>query len=310
MIRNTSCGVVLVLTLVFGAASHTLASDGKAQNGSSVALLAGEVKSNDGDRKPGTEFKDCTGCPAMVVVPPGRFMMGSPPDEKGRIENEGPRHEVTIARSFAVGKYEVTFDEWDTCVAERACPAAGDSGFGRGRRPVINVSYDSIGRYLAWLSAKAGTKYRLLTESEWEYAARAGSDKSRFWGESLDDACRYANVFNPSTQTKYKDKDRQPFKCDDRYLETAPVGTFKPNRFGLYDMLGNVWEWVEDCWNASYAGAPDDGRPWLTGDCSKRVMRGGGWYFGPRNVRSAKRINIPASGSGHDVGFRVARTLL
>jgi formylglycine-generating enzyme required for sulfatase activity len=174
---------------------------------------------------------------------------------------------------------------------------------------VINVSYEEATRYLAWLSEKTNKKYRLLSEAEWEYAARAGSDKVRFWGNAPEQACRYANVFNPATKTKYKASDLQAFSCNDGYIETAPVGSFKPNAFGLHDMLGNVWEWVEDCWNPRYAGAPADGSVWNAGDCSKRVLRGGGWYFGPRNVRLAKRLKNEPTKRGHDLGFRVARAL-
>ena len=261
---------------------------------------AGEVAS---------EFKDCPVCPTMVVVPAGKFTMGSPDSEVGRVDNEGPVHLVTLARPFAAGKFEVTFDEWDACVADKGCPRADDSGFGRGRRPVINVSYENIGRYLAWLSDKSQKKYRLLSEAEWEYAARAGSSQSRFWGDAANVACQYANVFNPSTRKKYKDADRQAFPCEDRYIETAPVGSFKPNAFGLHDTLGNVWEWVEDCWNPSYEGAPADGSAWMTGDCAKHVLRGGGYYYGPRNVRAAKRLKNESTNRGNDVGFRVARSL-
>ena len=296
MIRNKAWGVLLVLTLLSGAAQPVIAAETPP-----LTTAAGPA--------PGSEFKDCAGCPPMVVVPSGRFVMGSPPDEPGRVDNEGPPHVVTIARAFAVGKYEITFDDWEACVTDRACARADDSGFGRGRRPVINVSYENVAGYLAWLSEKTKKKYRLLTEAEWEYAARAGSDKSRFWGSSADLACQYANVFNPATKAKYKDSDRQAFQCNDGYVETAPVGSFKPNRFGLYDMLGNVWEWVEDCWNASYSGAPTDGSAWNTGDCSRRGLRGGGWYYGPRNVRLAKRLKNAPAAHGHDLGFRVARTL-
>ena len=301
MIRITAWGVLLVLTLLSGAA----------QPASPVATPAAETPSpiTAAGLKPGSEFKDCAACPPMVVVPSGRFVMGSPSSEKGHLDNEEPPHVVTIARAFAVGKYEITFEDWEACVTDRGCARADDSGFGRGRRPVINVSHENAVGYVAWLSEKTKNKYRLLTEAEWEYAARAGSDKARFWGSSPDRACQYANVFNPATKAKYKDSDREAFNCDDRYVETAPVGSFRPNGFGLHDMLGNVWEWVEDCWNASYSGAPTDGSAWSTGECSKRVLRGGGWYYGPRNVRSAKRLKNEASKRGNDVGFRVARTL-
>jgi formylglycine-generating enzyme required for sulfatase activity len=309
MIRNSSCGLSLVLALLCGAALPAIAYDGKAPQAFVVMAADAPPAAASATPKPGSEFKDCDKCPPMVVVPPGRFVMGSPDSEPGHVATEGPQHVVTIDRAFAVGKFEITFDDWEACVAERRCARLDDSGFGRGQRPVINVSYEDVALYTAWLSEKTSRKYRLLTEAEWEYAARAGSDKSRFWGNSPDQACQYANVFTQATITKYKDADRAVFRCDDGYIETAPVGRFKPNRFGLYDMLGNVWEWVEDCWNASYAGAPGDGSAWSTGECFKRVIRGGGWYYGPRNVRLAKRLQTAPTKRSHDLGFRVARSL-
>lgn len=261
-----------------------------------------------GGRAAGSEIKDCDVCPAMVVVPAGQFIMGSPPSETGRSGDEGPPHKVAIARPFAVGKFEVSFDEWQACIAERACGQLDDSGFGRGSRPVINVSYDQAVGYTEWLSDKTGKKYRLLSEAEWEYAARAGSDRSRYWGSAPDRACQFANV-NDQTSKRVNNFSWEGFDCDDGYAKTAPVGQFKPNAFGLYDMLGNVWEWVEDCYNASYEGAPSDGSAWSTGDCSRRVRRGGSWIIIPAVVRSAKRNRSVPSKRDDDLGFRVARTL-
>ena len=245
----------------------------------------------------GKEFRDCETCPLMVVVPVGQFVMGSPPSETGRSDAEGPPHVINIARPFAVGKFEVTFDEWNACVAERACREAKDEGWGQGKRPVINVSHEQATGYVEWLADKTKKPYRLLTEAEWEYAARGGSDKARFWGTSPDRACEFANV------------DDAAFGCNDGYKNTAPVGSFKPNPFGLHDMLGNVWEWVQDCWNANYEGAPTDGSAWMRGDCSRRVGRGGDWngYFA--NVRSAGRIRNGPAFRYNYLGFRVARPL-
>ena len=242
------------------------------------------------------------------MLPAGQFIMGSPPSEAGRFDSEGPPHMVTIAQPFAVGKYEVTFREWDACVAEQACGEAKDKGWGRDLRPVINISYEQAVGYVEWLSETTGKKYRLLSEAEWEYAARAGSDKARFWGSSPDRACQYANVYDLTGKAKLK-YDMENFGCDDGYANTAPVGAFKPNAFGLHDMLGNVWEWVEDCWNASYAGAPVDGRTWSTSDCSRRVFRGGSWSNRPRSVRSAFRNGGRPTDRSDNLGFRVARTL-
>ena len=256
----------------------------------------------------GTLLQECPQCPEMVVVPAGQFIMGSPPSETGREANEGPPHLVTIAKPFAVGKYEVTFREWDACVAERACAQAKDEGWGRDRRPVINVNYEQAVGYAEWLAEKTGKKYRLLSEAEWEYAARAGSDKARFWGSGPDRACQFANVYDVTGKAKHN-YEWANFGCDDKYAYTAPVGSFAPNAFGLHDMLGNVWEWVEDCWNGSYAGAPADGRVWSEGDCSRRVNRGGSCGSGPPNVRSASRYGGGPSERDINLGFRVARTL-
>lgn len=309
MIGRSGLWPVLALALLSAAAQPAMARDVKSQQG--FILTAGEAPAATvGESpKPGSEFKDCATCPPMIVIPPGRFVMGSPATEANRVETEGPTHVVTIEHAFAVGKYEITFDDWEACVSERRCARLDDSGFGRGRRPLINVSYEETVPYLAWLSEKTNKKYRLLTESEWEYAARGGSDKARFWGNSPDQACQFANVFNATTKAKYKDSDRDAFHCDDGYVETAPVGSFKPNPFGLHDMLGNVWEWVDGCWNTSYAGAPGDGSAWTTGDCSRRVVRGGGWYYGPRNARSARRLPTIPTKRSNDLGFRVARSL-
>ena len=311
MIRTASWGgAALIVAFLSGAAHSAGGADGVAPR--SFVALAGEAPAAAAPTaatKPGTEFKDCAACPPMIVIPAGKFSMGSTEKESGRVATEGPQHVVTIARPFALGKYEVTFDDWEACVADKRCNRLDDSGFGRGKRPVINVAYEDAGYYIIWLSEKTGQKYRLPTEAEWEYAARAGSDAPRFWGGANDHACQYANVFTAKTMAKYKDADRSAFKCDDGYVETAPVGKFKPNAFGLHDMLGNVWEWVQDCWNASYVGAPADGSLWDTGECTKRVVRGGGWYYGPSNVRAARRVQTAPTRRSNDLGFRVARAL-
>ena len=308
MIQKSSWGAALVLTLLCGTAYSAPVADGVSARAFVAVADTPAPAAAGANQKAGSEFKDCPMCPVMIVVPAGKFTMGSPNNESGRVATEGPQHVVTIAKAFGLGKYEVTFDEWEACVAEKKCNRLDDSGFGRGRRPVINVSYEDSGYYIAWLSEKTGQKYRLPTEAEWEYAARAGSDKSRFWNNASE-ACQYANVFNASTLVKYKDADRSVFRCEDGFTETAPVGKFKPNRFGLHDMLGNVWEWVQDCWNPSYAGAPADGSLWDTGECTKRVVRGGGWYYGPSNVRLARRVQTAPTRRSNDLGFRVMRVM-
>ena len=208
----------------------------------------------------------------------------------------------------------MTFDEWNACVRDKGCAAVKDEGWGQGRRPVIHVNYEQAVGYTEWLSDKTGKKYRLLSEAEWEYAARGGSDKARFWGSSPDRACQFANAYDEQGKRKWDfakkyNVDWPNFSCDDFHAETAPVGSFKPNAFGLYDMLGNVWDWVEDCYNKTYDGAPTDGRTWATGDCSRRVIRGGGWNDQPAWVRSANRNWFEPTVRSYLVGFRVARTL-
>ena len=243
--------------------------------------------------KPGDVFSDCPQCPEMVVIPAGAFTMGSPDGEAGRDRDEGPQHQVALARAFAVGKYEVTFDEWDACVAGGGCPyRPKDEGWGRGRRPVINVSWQDAQSYLSWLSQATGKRYRLLSEAEWEYAARGGTTTRYPWGDAP--GTNHAN-FNGSGSLWSK--------------RTAPVGSFAANPFGVHDMIGNVWEWVQDCHNGSYRDAPADGRAWEGADCGRRVLRGGSWDDGPKDARAANRDRSRPAGRDNENGFRVARTL-
>jgi formylglycine-generating enzyme required for sulfatase activity len=257
----------------------------------------------------GKELKDCAECPTVVVLPPGRFLMGSPNTEVGRYGDEGPVRQIAITRPLGVAKYEITFDEWNACVRDRACVAVRDEGWGQGRRPVINVKFEDAVTYTTWLTRKTGKAYRLLSEAEWEYAARAGSDTSRDWRDDVDSACRFANVYDQGALAKHKVA-KDHFKCNDGNAVTATVGSYKPNAFGLHDMLGNVWEWVEDCWNDTYKDAPRDGSAWRVGDCSRRVNRGASWYETPRIVRFATRSWRRATDAGTNaLGFRVARAI-
>ncbi len=236
-------------------------------------------------------FRDCDVCPQMVVISAGSFLMGSPESEEGRYAAEGPQHRVEIPEAFAVGAYEVTFEEWDACVAEGGCGGyrPDDAGWGRGARPVIGVSWEDARDYVRWLSGRTGEEYRLLSEAEWEYAARAGTRTRYSFGDDI----------SPS-QANY---------WDSGHRKTVPVGSYRPNGFGLYDMHGNVYEWVQDCWNGNYDGAPRDGRAWESGDCSLRVLRGGSWYHLPGDLRSASRPWNFAGSRNLSYGFRVARTL-
>ncbi len=272
-----------------------------------------------GNRVAVASFRDCPECPEMVVVPAGSYRMGSPSYEQGRQENEGPVHEVTIAAPFAIGVYEVTVAEFGRFVDETGYSAGSscrtyDSGADRdwrnpgfrqsGRHPVACVSWNDAQAYAAWLSRKTGEEYRLPSESQWEYAARAGTSAARPWGEGESGQCRHANGADESAKENY------PWvrvaSCRDGHERTAPVGSFGANGWGLHDMLGNVWEWTEDCWNDSYAGAPSDGSAWEFGNCARRVLRGGSWTT---ILRAADRVWSTAGFRNFRYGFRVARTL-
>jgi formylglycine-generating enzyme required for sulfatase activity len=243
---------------------------------------------------PNANFAECFGCPKMVVVPAGEFTMGSPGHEQGRYSDERPQHKVTIPRAFAVSKFEVTFDEWDACVIVGGCAwPAPETGWGRGTQPAINVSWDDAQQYMAWLSRRTGKTYRLLSEAEWEYAARAGSaDTAYFWGDEIGDG--NANCDGCGSQWDGK--------------QTAPVGSFAASPFGLHDMNGNVFEWVQDCYQP-YGEAPSDGSARTSEDCKLRIVRGGSWLDEPRDLRSAVRFRNPPDVRYNSVGFRVARTL-
>ncbi|MGO4871259.1 MAG: SUMF1/EgtB/PvdO family nonheme iron enzyme [Roseiarcus sp.] len=252
--------------------------------------------------KPGASFRECAkDCPEMIVLPAGHFTMGSlatetvADDHKGPVHDvtESPQHEVTIPKPFAVAKFDVTFADWDACVSVGGCPAVSDGGMGRGARPVINVTWDDARTYAAWLSRMTGKPYRLLSEAEWEYAARAGAETPYIWGAEI-----------PAGDA---DCDGCGSQWDDK--ETSPVGSFPPNAFGLYDMAGDVWQWVEDCYHRTYEGAPVDGSAWIETACSRRVVRGGSWTYRPQYLRSASRdLNAPTD-RHNGLGFRVARTL-
>ena len=258
----------------------------------------------------GQIFRDCDVCPEMMVVPPGSFMTGSPTSEEERLGNEG-QHRVTIGYTFAVGVYEVTFEEWDGCVRAGGCAGhePDDGGRGRGRRPEFDISWDDAWAYADWLTEQTGQEYRLPSEAEWEYVARAGTETARYWGESAQQQCQYANGYDAVAQAEYR-FDWSPVGCRDRHVNTASVGSVRPNAFGLYDVLGNVWEWVDDCWNGGYEGAPMDGSPRYTGDCSYRVLRGGSWVNRPGALRSARRLFFFAADWVPDgSGIRLARTI-
>jgi formylglycine-generating enzyme required for sulfatase activity len=243
----------------------------------------------------GSTFKDCENCPEMVAVTGGGFAMGAGPDDGDATAAEKPQHEVQIGHPFAVSKLEITFDEWDACALEGGCKGymPEDGGWGRGKRPAIYVSWDDAKSYVEWLRAKTGKAYRLLTEAEWEYAARAGTTTAYATGETITTA--QADFDDSSARGEYEGK-------------TVDAGSYPANPYGLHDMHGNVWEWVEDCWNKTHAGAPADGSA-RGGDCARRVLKGGAWYFEKEFLRAAARLSYPKASRLNVVGFRVARTL-
>lgn len=273
---------------------------GRTMSGVVVAALlfapavAAVAQSLAGDApQPGESFADPLSSggqgPEMVVVPAGSFSMGCV-SGLDCYDDEKPVREVTISQPFAVSKYEITFEDYDRFSAP---DALDDEGWGRGRLPVMRVSWNDASDYVAWLSAQTGESYRLLSEAEWEYVARAGSATKYSWGNSI--GSNRANCYGCGSQWDYE--------------QTAPAGSFEPNAFGLYEVHGNVYEWVEDCWNGSYEGAPADGSAWTSGDCERRVVRGGAWDDFPDDLRIALRVGTSADRSDGYYGFRVARTL-
>jgi|HubBroStandDraft_1064217.scaffolds.fasta_scaffold01721_8 formylglycine-generating enzyme required for sulfatase activity len=303
--RNILMVLACVLVAISPARSQT------ALSGDSVSVSAMEprldmarpVKAGDA-KKPQHLFRDCPDCPEMIVIPAGSFVMGSAPSEAGRDGTEGPQHRVSV-RSFGLSRFAVTFADWDACLADGGCNGyrPEDQGWGRGDRPVVNVSWDNIRSYVAWLNRKVSRlrevstrseagPYRLPSEAEWEYAARAGTTTARFWGDSVGSG--NSNCAGCGSQWDNE--------------QTAPVGSFLANGWGLYDMLGNVWQWTADCWNDGYAGAPADGSAWAAGDCRGHVVRGGGWDSNPRYLRSASRDRDGVEDRDGDTGFRLART--
>lgn len=242
-------------------------------------------------------FRDCGDCPEMAILPPGRFKMGSPAGEPTRQPFEGPQIDVTIPRSIAIGAKEVTFAEWDACVAAGGCGAhvPDDAGWGRGARPVINVSWDDANAYAAWLSQKTGLAYRLPSEAEWEYAARAGGAAPFHTGASIAPA-----------QANFDGRYPYMGEAGEVRGRTVPAGGFPANAFGLHDLHGNVWEWVADCWAESHDGAPEEGAP-RGGACGRRVIKGGAWNTGAWRLRAGHRLGKPEAERSFAIGFRVAR---
>ena len=273
-----------------------------------AGVWVGQAESLLGELERERRVRDCAECPEMVVIPAGSFMMGSPGSEEGRDDDEGPVHRVEIREPFAVGAYEVTRDEYGAFVKETG-HVGGTSckvytggewkerkgadwmnpGYSQtGRDPVACVNWENAQAYVEWLSRKTGEEYRLLSEAEWEYAARAGSRTRYSFGDGITES-----------DANY----------DRNIGKTRPVGSYRANGVGLYDMHGNVWEWVRDCWNDNYWGAPSNGDAWERGNCSRRGLRGGSWINNPRYLRAAHRLGFGTGSRSYDLGFRVARTL-
>jgi formylglycine-generating enzyme required for sulfatase activity len=274
-------------------------------------------------QKPGSIIRDCPTCPTMTVLPAGRFKQGSPPG--GAPSFEQPQHWVGIGKPYAISTTPVTVDEFASFVAAKGREVQGcdtydgawkhrterswkDPGFSQtGTHPVVCVSSNDAAAYAGWLSTQTGHKYRLPSASEWEYAARAGSEAAQPWGAIATDACRYANVADQSAADQYPGW--HIFGCDDAYVNTSPVGAFEPNAFGLKDMLGNVIQWTEDCWNADYTGAPVNGSARTDGDCGQRELRGSSWFSSPDFVRFSYRNHFAADYRASSIGIRVVREL-
>jgi formylglycine-generating enzyme required for sulfatase activity len=271
--------------------------------------------SDDANLKAGQEFKDCDDCPMMVIVPAGNFKMGSPSDEQGREEDEGPAHEVMLSKAIAVGKYEVTRGQYAAFIfdsgynSDDGCWVWDGSGWKPNasqnwrdpnfpqtdQHPVTCINWADAQAYISWLSQKTGQGYRLLSEAEWEYAARGGTSTPFSFGQGI--TTDQAN-FNGEPSGAFREG-------------TTSVGVFPVNAFGLHDMHGNLWEWTDDCSNGSYEGAPNDGSAWLEGDCDRHVLRGGSWTNEVRSLRSAERVKHsgdPAARGAVD-GFRITRAL-
>lgn len=272
----------------------------------SFVFISGTVTSSEiendpifSDRFEDLTFQDCDECPVMVRIPAGRFTQGSPEDERAGLPIERPQRQVRV-EGFAMGQSAVTFAEWDACVAAGGCSQVPeDNDWGRGDRPVVRVSWEDAQQYVAWLTSETGRQYRLPSESEWEYAARARVGERFNTGDCIttDEANFNGTLPTPGCPLGVYAQ------------QTVPVRSFAPNRFGLYDMHGNVWEWVEDCWNDSYTGAPTDGSAIRTGDCTRAIIRGGSWFDDADKLRSAYRFPLTRNTRSFTDGFRVAVSL-
>jgi len=283
---------------------HTHAGPPAPGGGSTAA----ECRSRSAHLPNGTEiFRDCDGAPEMIPLKGGKYRMGDLVGDGQPYEK--PAHDIQVG-SFALGRYEVTNSEWGACVAAGACmPARGpNSDDLHGRYPVAGVSWDQVQVFLQWISARTGKTYRLPSEAEWEYAERAGETGRYAWGSLELDACSQANLADASGRKSHPEW-AWSAACDDHFAGSAPVGSFPANAWSFYDMVGNVWEWVADCWHNDFIGAPVDGSAWLGDNCRKHVNRGGGWGNNVRALRLSSRDADPNGATSDGLGFRVARSL-
>jgi formylglycine-generating enzyme required for sulfatase activity len=288
----------LALFIAWHLSSFVLAQEPSTKKEPQAGVASSARQDKDSNRGEPLAFKDCpNGCPDMIVVPAGNFKMGSPPAapdaEQGWPVPSYLQHEVAIAKPFAIARYEVTYAEWDACVSAGACPHVADD-WGRGRLPVSNVTWDHAQQFVAWLSKVTGKTYRLPSEAEWEYVARAGALTNYSWGDDVGEG----NAACAVCGSQWDDK------------QAAPVGSFRPNTFGLFDLHGNVWEWVEDAWHDDYEGAPTNGTAWVQGaDQDYRVVRGGGWGNLAELLRADNRAKRIKRVQFNTLGFRVAQSL-
>jgi len=253
-------------------------------------------------------FRDCENCPLMKIVPNGEFYMNRPPVWQGRPFGSGPMRKVLFDKPFAISVYEITIAEWNDCVAKNGCKKEKNSSEKDNQFPVSDVTWYEATEYISWLSNKTGYKYRLPSEAEWEYSARSGAGRSRYFGLADAEVCDYGNVYDITAQKKLN-YEWDPTGCEDAYSRKSPVGSFKPNNFGLFDTIGNVWEWVEDCKSQGYGTRYMGNRsgPVLRGDCSFRSFRGGSWLSSPPEyIRPEDRFRFAGS-SAPDLGFRVVK---
>jgi len=283
---------------------------------------------------PGKMFRDCRDCPQMIVVQAGTFTIGSPSGEPGRREDEGPQRIVHLGHRFAIARFEVTRRQYEAflkatnypvsgnCMTDRRKPGSWaldpatnfrDPGFPQtGNHPAACVTWNDAKAYVAWLNSQTNGGYRLPSEAEWEYVARAGSTTAYPWGTSIDTGCAHMNGYDKVIMRKkgdlYRGESPSFAHCSDGYLNTSPVGSYAANAFGVYDMIGNVGEWIEDCSTQTYAAMQSDGTPGA-GDCSKHMVRGGSWGTMPRQLRSAERIRYEPTAVDDSIGIRVVKTL-